>query len=163
YSGIVTWTIPVMMVGDKGDLGYRVTAKELTPPCPSPDKNFVNVAYILSPTDSPDTSKVNLKITCNPVPPTRPVETSLKKTADKTNVEVGDVVTYTLDFTNTDGAIVTWISGSASDWQTMGTGTILPDLNKSTISLNQNNNTTMPGTMGYAIGHKKSHGINGYI
>lgn len=160
YSGIVKWTIPVMLVGEVGDLAYKTIANGV---CPGPDVNFVNVGWIKSQTDSPDSSKVPLRITCNPVPPTAPVETSLNKTANRSTVAVGDVVTYTLEFKNTDGSTASWAGTGTllSDWQAMGTGTNIPDINNANISLDQNNNPGLPPP--YAFGHKKSHGKNGWI
>jgi uncharacterized repeat protein (TIGR01451 family) len=163
FSGYVKWTIPVMLVGETGDLAYRAIAKD--PPCPSPDKQFINVGWIWSPIDSPDSSTVHLTVTCNPVPPTPPVSTSLVKTANRTNVTVGDVITYTLTFTNTAGSTAMWNGTGtvASDWQALGTG-IIPKLNGSFISLDANGaGNPNPGATGYAFGHKKSHGKNGWI
>ena len=160
YSGIVKWSIPILLVGEKGDLSYQTIAKN--PPCPSPDQVFPNIGYIKSQTDSPDSSRVNLKITCNPVPPTPPTETSLNKTANKTVVGIGDVITYSLEFKNTDGSTASYVTNTPSDWQALGSGAI-PDLNKAYLDLDPNNNTSKPAGFGYAFGHKKSHGKNGYI
>lgn len=161
YTGVVRLEIPVMLVGDSGALGYRTIAKN--PPCPSPDLNFKNIGWIKSETDSPDSSSVNLKVSCNPVPPTPPKETSLKKTANKTAVKAQDPITYTLTFTNTDGATANWVTNTATDWQLLGSGTTMPDMNKTNIDLDQNGNTNKPGANGYGFGHKKAHGKNGFI
>jgi uncharacterized repeat protein (TIGR01451 family) len=162
FSGYVKWTVPVMLVGEQGDLAYQTIAKN--PPCPSADKSFINAGWIWSSVDSPDSSAVNLTVTCNPVPPTAPVETSLDKTANKTIVSVGDVITYTLTFNNTDGSTASWAGTStvATDWQALGG--IIPKLTNTFISLDQNGaGNPAPGATGYAFGHKKSHGKNGYI
>ncbi|MBX9852018.1 MAG: DUF11 domain-containing protein [Cytophagaceae bacterium] len=162
YAGIVKWTIPVFLVGEKGNLAYRAIANN--PPCPSADIVFPNIGYIKSQTDSPDSSRVNLRISCNPVPPTAPAETSLDKTANRTTATVGDVITYTLTFTNTDGSTAQWTTNTASDWQVMGTGVTMPDMTKPYIDLDPNNNPGYPqGANGYSFGHRKSHGKNGYI
>jgi uncharacterized repeat protein (TIGR01451 family) len=160
FSGYIKWTIPIMLTGEQGDLAYKAVANTT---CPNPDKNFINTGWIWSDVDSPDSSSVALKITCNPVPPTAPVETSLNKTANKTNVSVGDVVTYTLEFKNTDGSAASWAGTGtlASDWQALGTGTNIPDINNANISLDQNSNPGLPPP--YAFGHKKSHGKNGWV
>ncbi len=162
YSGIVKWTIPVMLVGDTGSLAYQAIA---TGTCPGVDVSFMNVGWIQSQTDSPDSSRVNLKVTCNPVPPTAPAETSLDKTANKTTVSIGDVITYTLTFTNSSGSTATWAGTGtqAADWQALGTG-VIPKLNGSVISLDQNGTgNPSPGGTGYAFGPKKVHGKNGWI
>ncbi|MFN8417371.1 MAG: glycosyl hydrolase family 8 [Cytophagaceae bacterium] len=166
YTGIVRWTIPVMLVGSVGDLAYQTIAKD--PPCPAPDKDFLNVGWIQSQTDSPDSSRVNLRITCNPVPPTPPVETSLDKTASVANANIGDPVTYTLTYTNKEGSLAQWSNAStnAADWQVIGTNTTMPKINNATnFSFDQNDNTGGfgPGSNGYAFGNRKVHGVNGYI
>ena len=159
FSGYVKWTVPVMLVGESGLLTYSTIAKS-----PCAEKTFVNAGWIWSDVDSPDSSAVNLKLTCTQVPPTPPVQTSLVKTADKTSAVVGDVVTYTLTFTNQSGSTASWAgsSTSASDWQALGNG-VIPKLTGSVISLDQNGGNTPPGTYGYGFGLKKSHGVNGYI
>jgi uncharacterized repeat protein (TIGR01451 family) len=162
FSGYIKWTIPVMLTGETGDLAYKATANTT---CPSADRNFINTGWIWSDVDSPDSSSVALKITCNPVPPTPPVETSLNKTANKTSVVVGDVVTYNLEFKNTDGSTATWggTGTVAADWQALGTG-VIPKINGTTISLDQNGaGNPSPGSTGYAFGPKKAHGKNGWV
>lgn len=162
YSGVVRWIIPTMLVGETGDLAYQVIAKD--PPCPSADQVFPNIGYIKSQTDSPDSSRVNLRITCNPVPPTAPTETSLNKTANRTTVSVGDVITYNLEFNNTDGTIVNGVFGAsavAADWQALGSG-VIPNLANNPLSLDGNaSGNPSQGANGYAFGHRKSHGKNG--
>ncbi len=164
YTGVVKWEIPTMLIGEKGDLSYQTIAKN--PPCPSPDIDFVNVGWIKSLTDSPDSSQVPLTITCNPIPPLPPVETSLFKTADKKDVSIGDIITYTLKFKNKDGATVNGVFGSGAvtaDWQKLGNG-FIPILTNSAISFDPNTpGNPNPGSIGYAFGHKKSHGKNGYM
>ncbi len=164
YTGIVRWSIPVMLVGETGDLAYQVIAKD--PPCPSPDLLFPNIGYIRSETDSPDSSRVNLRITCNPVPPTAPTETSLRKTADRTVAVAGDVINYMLEFNNTDGTIVNGVFGAganASEWQALGSG-VIPNLANNPLSLDGNApGNPSQGATGYAFGHRKSHGENGYM
>jgi gliding motility-associated-like protein/uncharacterized repeat protein (TIGR01451 family) len=160
FSGYVKWTIPVMLTGDIGKLTYSTIAKS-----PCVEKTFINAGWIWSDVDSPDSSVVHLKLTCNPVPPTPPIQTSLVKTADKTNVVVGDVVTYTLTYTNVDGSTASWAGAStvATDWQTLGTNVTIPILNGTVISLDQNGGNNAPGANGYSFGPKKAHGVNGWV
>jgi gliding motility-associated-like protein/uncharacterized repeat protein (TIGR01451 family) len=160
FSGYVKWTIPVMLTGEKANLSYRTVAK-----APCSEKSFINAGWIWSDVDSPDSSAVVLRLTCNPVPPTPPVETSLVKTANTETAEVGDVVTYTLTFTNKDGSTASWEGAGTqlTDWQTLGTGVTMPKLNGTLISLDQNGGNNPPGTNGYAFGPKKAHGVNGWM
>ena len=159
FSGYVKWTIPVMLVGQTGQLTYSTIAKS-----PCAEQTFINAGWIWSDVDSPDSSAVNLKLTCTKVPPTPPAQTSLVKTADKTSAVVGDVVTYTLTYTNKDGSTASWAGAStvAADWQALGSG-VIPKLTGSVISLDQNGGNTPPGTYGYAFGPNKSYGVNGWI
>jgi uncharacterized repeat protein (TIGR01451 family) len=162
FSGYIKWSIPVMLTGDQEDLSYKAIANTT---CPSADRNFINTGWIWSDVDSPDSSSVALKITCNPVPPTPPVETSLDKTANKTSVVVGDVITYTLTFKNSDGSTAAWAGTStvAADWQALGIG-VIPKINGTTISLDQNGSgNPSPGATGYAFGPKKVYGVDGWI
>ena len=161
FSGYVKWKIPVMMVGEKGDLSYKTIAKTL-PVCV--DKEFINTGWIWSDVDSPDSSTVKLKLSCTAVPPTPPIETSLVKTADKTNVVVGDVINYTLTYTNKDGSKASWKNTSTleSDWHALGLNTTIPDITGSTFTINNNNTSVDAGPNGFAFGHRKSHGKNGY-
>ena len=160
FSGYVKWSIPVMLTGETGNLSYKTIAKS-----PCAEKTFINAGWIWSDVDSPDSSAVNLRLTCNPVPPTPPIETSLVKTADKTNVVVGNVINYTLTFTNKDGSTASWAGASTAltDWQTLGTGVTIPKLNAAVISLDQNGGNNAPGANGYAFGPKKAHGVNGWM
>lgn len=160
FSGYVKWTIPVMLTGEKANLSYRAIAK-----APCSEKTFINAGWIWSDVDSPDSSAVILKLTCNPVPPTPPKETSLVKTANTASAVVGDVINYTLTFTNKDGSTASWAGASTqlTDWQTLGTGVTMPKLNGTVISLDQNGGNIAPGANGYAFGPKKAHGVNGWV
>jgi hypothetical protein len=162
YSGIITWSIPVMVVGASDSLTYQAIANSS---CPGADINFVNTGYISSQTDSPDSSTVQLKITCNPVPPTVLAQSSLFKTANKTTVVSGNVVTYKVKFINNIGSTATWNGTStlATDWQALGSG-VIPKLNGTVLSLDQNGTgNPSPGAYGYAFGPTKGYGTNGSI
>ncbi|MFN8436658.1 MAG: glycosyl hydrolase family 8 [Cytophagales bacterium] len=158
FSGVVKWSIPVMLTGEKGDLSYTTTAKS-----PCSEKTFVNTGWIRSDVDSPLSSSVDLTLTCNPVPPTALAESSLDKTANKTNASVGDKITYTLTFTNKDGSTGTWTNSASlsTDWQAAGTAQVpSPKTASSIISFDQNNNSNSGP---YGFEHKKVHGVNGWV
>ena len=162
YTGIVRWTVPGMLVGEKGNLVYEVIARDIN--CPAADKNYINAAWIQSQTDSPDSSSISLTTTCTALPPIITPQTSLFKTANVTQAKVGDVISYTLKYINTEGTDVVASFNKSSDWKAMGSGS-LPDFKtaSTSISLDQNANTSKPNSNGYAFGHIKSHGKNGYI
>ena len=156
YTGIVKWTVPEMLVGEKGKLVYQAIAKDIG--CaknPQPeDKYFKNVAWISSRTDSPDSSQVDLKITCNELPPVIDPQTSLFKVADKENAEVGDNVSYTVYFKNTEGTIIDGDFSSAQTWTALG-GAKVPNVNGQ-ISCDQNKNQGVRPP--YFFTHEKAYG-----
>lgn len=140
FTGIVKWTVPEMLVGEKGKLVYQVVAKDIG--CnrtPQPDdKYFKNVAWISSKTDSPDSSQVDLMISCNELPPVIDPQSSLFKNADRKKAEVGENISYTVYFKNTEGTVIEGNFSSKDSWTTLGGGN-LPNVNGS-ISCDQNKN-----------------------
>ncbi|MBE6327139.1 MAG: T9SS type B sorting domain-containing protein [Bacteroidales bacterium] len=140
FTGIVKWTVPEMLVGEKGKLVYQVVAKDIG--CnrtPQPDdKYFKNVAWISSKTDSPDSSQVDLMISCNELPPVIDPQASLFKDADRKKAEVGENISYTVYFKNTEGTVIEGNFSSKDSWTTLGGGN-LPNV-KGEISCDQNKN-----------------------
>lgn len=140
FTGIVKWTVPEMLVGEKGKLVYQTVAKDIG--CkitPQPDdKYFKNVAWISSKTDSPDSSQVDLMISCNELPPVIDPQASLFKDADRKKAEVGENISYTVYFKNTEGTVIEGNFSSKDSWTTLGGGN-LPNV-KGEISCDQNKN-----------------------
>ena len=140
FTGIVKWTVPEMLVGEKGKLVYQAVAKDIG--CkitPQPDdKYFKNVAWISSKTDSPDSSQVDLMISCNELPPVIDPQASLFKDADRKKAEVGENISYTVYFKNTEGTVIEGNFSSKDSWTTLGGGN-LPNV-KGEISCDQNKN-----------------------
>lgn len=122
-SGVVYWTIPEMLVGEKDKLVYEAVARDMG--CPDADDVwFKNVAWISSKTDSPDSSQVDLMITCAELPPIIEPQTSLFKTASKKRVEADDPLSYSLKFINTLGTVIEGNLKSSSDWVALGGGKV---------------------------------------
>ncbi len=140
FTGIVKWTVPEMLVGEKGKLVYQAVAKDIgCKKTPQPDdKYFKNVAWISSKTDSPDSSQVNLMISCNELPPVIDPQASLFKDADRKKAEVGENISYTVYFKNTEGTVIEGNFSSKDSWTTLGGGN-LPNV-KGEISCDQNKN-----------------------
>ncbi|MBP5582873.1 MAG: DUF11 domain-containing protein, partial [Bacteroidales bacterium] len=105
YSGIVKWTIPEMLVGEKGKLAYTCVANDIGCPNAS-DVQYINAAWIYSDTDSPDSSSVELTTTCSDLPPYIEPQNSLFKTASQETASIGDVISYEVKYVNTTGTIV---------------------------------------------------------
>lgn len=126
YTGIVKWTIPTMLVGEKDRLIYMCKARDLG--CPDvEDTYYMNVAWISSKTDSPDSSRVELMTTCAELPPQAEPQDALFKRASKKKVMIGDEVSYTLTFKNTLGTSVDVDCKSTKNIIKLGNG-ILPDV-----------------------------------
>ncbi len=140
FTGIVKWTVPEMLVGEKGKLVYQAVAKDIgCKKTPQPDdKYFKNVAWISSKTDSPDSSQVDLMISCNELPPVIDPQASLFKDADRKKAEVGENISYTVYFKNTEGTVIEGNFSSKDSWTTLGGGN-LPNV-KGEISCDQNKN-----------------------
>ncbi len=140
FTGIVKWTVPEMLVGEKGKLVYQAVAKDIgCKKTPQPDdKYFKNVAWISSKTDSPDSSQVDLMISCNELPPVIDPQASLFKDADRKKAEVGENISYTVYFKNTEGTVIEGNFSSKDSWTTLGGGN-LPNI-KGEISCDQNKN-----------------------
>ena len=123
YTGIVKWTIPVMLVGEEDKLSYICKARDLG--CPdADDQYYMNVAWISSKTDSPDSSQVELMTSCSELPPVIDPQASLFKTANKKKAEVGETVSYKLKFVNTEGTRVEANCKSTSDWVALGNASL---------------------------------------
>lgn len=154
-SGVVYWTIPEMLVGEKDQLVYEAIARDLG--CPDvEDTYFKNVAWISSKTDSPDSSQVDLMITCTELPPLFESQESLFKECSRQYVQEDDEVTYKLKFVNTEGSTIEGDMSNASDWIALGNGH-LPKVNGS-ISCDQNNNQGIAPP--YFFTNTKSYGKN---
>src|SRR5690606_28770704 len=99
---IIRWIMPRVLVGMNGQIKYVAIAQGT---CPGmTDKIVENHAWISSDTDSPINDFTEVKITCGFIqePPTG---TTMTKTSDKANYDVGDNILYTIDYEQTLGTI----------------------------------------------------------
>ena len=155
YSGIVKWTIPEMLVGEKGKLVYSCTANDIG--CPNAaDAHYINAAWIYSDTDSPDSSSVELTTTCTDLPPYIEPQNSLFKTASQTTASVGDVISYEVKYVNTTGTIVDENCSSTTNWMPLGNGS-MSSVSNGTLKLSTN------GGGAFFFGPKYSYGKNGEV
>lgn len=135
-SGVIKWSIPAMMVGEKDKLVYMCVARDLG--CPDvEDKYYKNVAWISSKTDSPDSSQVELMTTCFELPPEIEAQTSLFKTADKQFAEIGENISYKVKFVNNVGTRVEADCKSKNGWKALN-GMGLPLIGDKGILLTDN-------------------------
>ena len=155
YSGIVKWTIPEMLVGEKGKLVYTCVANDIG--CPNADDaHYINAAWIYSDTDTPDSSAVSLTTTCTDLPPYIEPQTSLFKTASQETAVVGDVISYEVKYVNTTGTIVDENCSSTTNWMALGNKS-MPSASNGTLPLNTN------GSSAYFFGPKYSYGKDGAV
>ncbi|MDD5996527.1 MAG: glycosyl hydrolase family 8 [Bacteroidales bacterium] len=127
YTGIVKWTTPVMLVGEKDKLIYMCKARDLG--CPNAeDAYYMNVAWISSQTDSPDSARVELMTTCAELPPVIDEQTCLFKTASVKKAMIGDDVSYKVKFVNNIGSKVDANCKDKSEWVALNKKS-LPDIN----------------------------------
>lgn len=134
YSGIIKWSVPSMLVGEKDKLVYVCMARNMG--CPDVDDVYYsNVAWISSETDSPDSSRVDLMTTCREIPPVGDDQESLFKYADKKSAQQGEVVEYKVKYINNTGTHVEADCKSTNGWKALG-GSSLPKVDGGYLLLN---------------------------
>lgn len=123
YSGIIKWSVPSMLVGEKDKLVYVCMARNMG--CPDVDDVYYsNVAWISSETDSPDSSRVDLMTTCREIPPVGDDQESLFKYADKKSAQQGEVVEYKVKYINNTGTHVEADCKSTNGWKALGNSSL---------------------------------------
>lgn len=147
YTGIVKWTTPVMLVGEKDKLIYLCKARDLG--CPTADDAYyMNVAWISSQTDSPDSALVNLMTTCAEIPPVIDDQTCLFKTANVKSAMAGDEISYKVKFVNNVGTKVDADCKKTTDWIALNKKSI-PDVNSKGLVLSKEGGAFAAPTYSY--------------
>jgi gliding motility-associated-like protein/uncharacterized repeat protein (TIGR01451 family) len=155
YTGIVKWTIPSMLVGEKDKLIYTCKARDLG--CPDAvDTYYKNVAWISSKTDSPDSSQVDLMTSCSELPPVIDPQNCLTKIANVKGANVGDKVTYTVSYVNKNGTKVDANCTTQTGWHALGTG-VVAAATASGMKLSTD------GSHNYFFSPDKAYGKNGSV
>lgn len=152
YSGIVKWSVPSMLVGEKDKLVYVCMARNMG--CPdAEDVYYSNVAWISSETDSPDSSRVDLMTTCREIPPVGEEQESLFKFADKKSAQQGESVAYKVKYINNTGTHVEANCKSTDGWKALDGP--LPSVSGGYISLQSNGS--------HLFAPEYSYGYNGDV
>jgi len=100
----ITWVKPKMQVKEKGTIKYKAIANfSRRGTCPRADELQTNTASIEAKNESPTIAEASVNVTCTPVILPRPPSSMSKIATPKTGV-VGDEITYTLAYENTDGS-----------------------------------------------------------
>lgn len=109
---VITWTIPKMQIKEKGSLKYIVTAAGN---CPMQNKTIVARSWLSADKESAISDSTTITVTCDSVPPPPPEPTTLYKLSDKPVYRQGDTVTYSINYKQTHGTIVTDAT-NADEW-----------------------------------------------
>ncbi|MCQ2200030.1 MAG: glycosyl hydrolase family 8 [Paludibacteraceae bacterium] len=131
YTGIVKWTSPTMLVGEKDKLIYLCKARDLG--CPDvEDTYYTNTAWISSQTDSESPSSVELMTSCAELPPVIDEQTCLYKTANVSKAMSGDDVSYEIKFINNVGTKVDANCKDKKEWVVLNNKSY-PDVNNGLV------------------------------
>ncbi len=138
---VITWSIPRLLVGEKGTIKYSVIADT-----PSVETNvkLTSRAWVSSDKESAIADPAVLVITRNPLSALPPEPTTMYKSADKPAYKAGDTVHYQIAYRQTHGLLVK--GAPSSEW----TGGSLFD-NEGNIAFNVQNGQMV---------HKYSYGKN---
>ncbi|MBO4331980.1 MAG: hypothetical protein J5875_02320, partial [Paludibacteraceae bacterium] len=113
---VVKWEIPFLQREQKGTISYYAQASMPSGnKCPTPDELTQNIAWLSAKNESPLSDTAEVVVTCAKVPD--PVEpTTMIKAADKESYEVGDPISYEIEYEQTHGYVVKDAAAKASDW-----------------------------------------------
>jgi uncharacterized repeat protein (TIGR01451 family) len=154
---VIAWSAPKLMINEKDSIVFTVN---VTPPCA--EKDIINRAWISSSSESPIYDDEKITVTCNPVT-ICPLPTSLSKTSNKSTYSVGEIITYTLNYTQTQGSISNPSLNTSVDWTINGNGA---SFGPNRLVLNGGNASTarVIVTYDYALGtNTLGDGIEGTI
>ncbi len=117
---IIIWTIPKLQAGRKGSIIYTAVASFPSGnECETEDEDILNRAWISGDKNSAINDTANITVTCAKVP--KPIKkTTLVKTANTESVQIGEDITYTIEYEQTHGAIFDDALEKISDWTANG-------------------------------------------
>lgn len=121
---VVKWQIPYLQRDQKGKIVYNAKAsfpsgKE----CQTDDELTVNYAWMSAKNESAFFDTSNVTVTCAKVPDPM-LQTTMVKTSDKERYEIGDDITYTIEYEQTHGYITKDATEKPSDWTLSGGASI---------------------------------------
>jgi uncharacterized repeat protein (TIGR01451 family) len=154
-GNVITWpTISTLKINDSIVYKFYVTLKSPAYfSCPSPGptpSSFTNRASAKADKEALALASAVVNVSCTAVPPP---PTSVAKTADKASYNVGDPITYTINYTNKDGATYNKPAAmAAADWTNR----------KSTTTVNASNITTIANNQS-VLTNNYAHGVNGTV
>ncbi|MCQ2191778.1 MAG: glycosyl hydrolase family 8 [Paludibacteraceae bacterium] len=117
---VVKWEIPFLQREQKGVISYYAQASMPSGnKCPTPDEETFNIAWLSAKNESPLSDTAEVVVTCAKVPDPV-VPTTITKSADKEAYELGDPITYEIEYEQTHGYVTTDAAAKASDWTLSG-------------------------------------------
>ena len=147
----ITWTTPKLLVGQTDTIRYVATANFTSGSCVRTDEVLTNTASIEGDNESATFVTEDVTITCETVVlPVLP--SSMTKTTDLPNYTIGDEITYTLSYENTDGSIIDANVNSRTNWT----------LQSGSMNVGSTGITSVPNSPG-VMTYNYSHGTNGSI
>ncbi|WMJ73990.1 glycosyl hydrolase family 8 [Cytophagaceae bacterium ABcell3] len=148
----ITWSIPRLQVRQGGTIRYTAIADFSSGECEREDELQTNTASIEGDNESPTYAHADVNVTCAevilPPPPS-----SMTKEADDTIYEIGDNITYTLSYENTDGSIARANLNSLENWTSQS---------GSEMTVEGGELTSVQNNLG-VMTYDYSHGIDGAI
>ena len=149
---VVKWFIPKMQVKHEGVIKYYAIAtfpsgKE----CQTEDEKIINAAWILGSKNSPAGDTASLIVTCGKVPDPI-IPTTMSKVSDKENYEVGDDISYEIEYEQTHGAVFDDAGKTSSNWE-LKSGGYGSSIENGVVSLSQ----------GASAQHKYSYSSNIFV
>ncbi len=109
---VIRWAIPKMLINQKDSIIYTATVEGS---CPGSEGEITNKAWMQGSAESPINSSTSISVTCKPVS-VCPEPTTFIKTSDKNSYTVGEIVNYSMEFTQTLGSIASATLNDSDDW-----------------------------------------------
>lgn len=148
----ITWTKDRLQIKQKGNIRYKVVADFSSGACNRADEVQQNVASIAGDNESPVLASVDVTITCEdiilPPPPS-----SMTKTSDKNDYDVGESIVYTLEYENVKGSLVNADLSGSANWKAQS-GALM--------GIGGGQLSTISNDAGVTT-YNYSHGVNGII
>lgn len=145
---VVKWTIPKMQINMKDSLLFTAVVGGS---CPQDDEELVNRAWIQGATESAVFVEDTVTVTCELVT-ICPESTSVTKTSDKELYEVGETVTYSINYKQTQGSIANPDLDVPDDWTVQ--------MGSATNVTHADGKMTVTGENDIIVTHDYSYGTN---
>lgn len=148
----IRWEAPRLQIGQDIVIAYRARADFSNGNCQRVDELQTNTASVTADNESPIIATAEVTVTCDPII-LPPPPSSMTKIVTPISAAVGDEVTYTLAYENTNGSPIEVPLTTASDW-TAQNGALM-NIAASTLTTTANDDAVST--------YNFSHGTNGTL